>query len=160
MQLPLWMRRLWRQMLIETGNTYVSKSGQLTKRHGYLEMSDERRFITLPLNETANVDYSVAEITAITIQCAWCAKPIFVGDYVTLYGYRGNRDSLAPHIVIYDDSPLRVVGCLRMACAETGADYQGMWQPDPENPGKGHVLRIQSPIEMLAANPDIECIMV
>jgi len=158
--LPQWMRRLWRQMLIETGNTYVSNSGQLTKRHGYLEMGGERRFMTLSLNAAANVDYSLAEITAMTIQCAWCKKPIFIGEPVTLYGHKQSSKALAAHVVVYSDIPLQVVGCLRMACAETGADYQGVWQPDPQHPGKGHVVRIQSPIEMLMANPEVECIIV
>ncbi len=74
-----------------------------------------------------------------TIQCAWCGEPIFIGDPVTLYLPRYEDMEVPGHAVPYGKGAF--VGCLRWECAESGTDRVGFWYPP------GIVYRVLSPIE-------------
>ena len=81
-----------------------------------------------------------------SIQCAWCGKPIFIGHRVTLYLKQlGVR--MPDHAVPYqheESGQLSYVGCMR--CADLGfADAHGAWVPS------GRVERIPSPTEIALA---------
>ncbi len=77
------------------------------------------------------------------IKCAWCGKVITPESPITLYS--PNPEFTIPdYAVKYREKevdPVRLVGCLRWSCANTGADRAGFW----EMPGK--VERCLSPIE-------------
>ncbi|MBP9856187.1 MAG: hypothetical protein KBC48_02715 [Candidatus Pacebacteria bacterium] len=79
------------------------------------------------------------------IKCAWCGEAIVPGDPITLYTPR-------PDFVIPDHAQsvcdlgghrVRLVGCPRPSCADSGADYAGTW----EMPGK--VVTRQTAYEMI-----------
>lgn len=79
------------------------------------------------------------------IRCAWCGKPIFVGDFITLYS-PSEEFEIPDWAVIYHQEPLQLIGCQRTDCADSGSDYCGCWIP----PGK--VQRQKSGIEMAIEN--------
>ena len=79
------------------------------------------------------------------IRCAWCGKPIFIGDPVTLYSSAEKNFQIPEYAVRYSENPIKLVGCMRWDCAETGADRCGFWLP----PGVVH--RVLSPIEQMMA---------
>lgn len=91
------------------------------------------------------VEYCLACILGMAIRCAWCKLPIFIGDPITLYTPREADFKVPEHAVVYSLEPLRLVGCLRWDCAQTGADRAGFWLPD--STGKGHVQRTPSLFE-------------
>lgn len=89
--------------------------------------------------------YCDACLSAVAIRCGWCARPIFIGDPVTLYSRRdGTLPDMVEHAVVYDQERATVVGCLGWGCADTGADRAGFWLPDPANPGYGYVKSLKS----------------
>lgn len=96
-------------------------------------------------------DYCLDCIEEMKIQCAWCNGPISIGEPITLYT-PGTGDFQIPlHAVVFNKSPLQLVGCLRMDCAETGADRAGFWVPGEA--GRGKVHRVPTAIEaILGAN--------
>ena len=79
------------------------------------------------------------------IICPWCGEPIFVGDYITLYTPKDPNFKIPEGAVVYSKEPLQLVGCQRIGCADTGADYCGIW----EYPGV--VRRFPSAIELAEA---------
>jgi hypothetical protein len=103
--------------------------------------------MSMPLTEDGNLNYCLDCITKMSIQCAWCEKPIWIGDPVTLY-IPENNYTIPKYAVRYDKEPQRLVGCLRQDCG-SGVDRKGFWIP----PGK--VLRVPSPIEMLLSDSGI-----
>lgn len=92
------------------------------------------------------IEYCHKCLEKMAIRCAWCEKPIFVGDFITLYNVNSNYQ-IPKFSVIYNKEPLQLVGCQRSNCADTGADYCGRWMPP------GNVERQQSAIEMSFSNP-------
>jgi hypothetical protein len=87
------------------------------------------------------IPYCLDCVEKMTIICPWCRRPIFIGDYITLYKPLDPNFKIPEGAVVYSTNPLQLVGCQRSDCAETGADYCGIW----EVPGK--VKRIPSAIE-------------
>lgn len=76
------------------------------------------------------------------IVCPWCGKPITYGDPITLYTPMKKDFKIPEGAVVFQENPLQLVGCLRIGCADTGADRAGFWQ----YPGK--VYRVLSPLEL------------
>lgn len=93
--------------------------------------------------------YCLDCIEKMTITCPWCGKPIFVGDYVTLYTPTDPNFKIPDGTVVYSKNPLRLVGCQRPGCAFSGADYCGTWE------APGVVKRFPSAIErvMMTGEP-------
>ena len=87
--------------------------------------------------------YCLDCVSKMTITCPWCGRPIFIGDYVTLYTPTDPNYKIPEGAVVYSENPLQLVGCQRSDCAEAAADYRGIW----EAPGK--VKRILSSIERI-----------
>lgn len=78
-----------------------------------------------------------------TIPCAWCGKPIVVGSPITLCSpIKPDYTPPVEGFVTYSEDPLRLVGCLRWDCADSGIYRAGFWVP----PGK--VDRVLSPLEI------------
>lgn len=63
---------------------------------------------------------------AISIRCAWCGNGIFPGNPVMLYTPKQDFQ-LPEYAVVVTENPVRVVGCLSMHCADSGADMAGHW---------------------------------
>ena len=97
-------------------------------------------------NQDGTVDYCHKCLEKMAIRCAWCTKPIFRGDTITLYiPIEDSTYKLLESAVMYDKERMQVVGCGRTTCAESGADYCGTWVPG-EN-CVGQVQRYNSAIE-------------
>ncbi|NTW88760.1 MAG: hypothetical protein HGB26_06475, partial [Desulfobulbaceae bacterium] len=94
--------------------------------------------------ENNHTPYCHACIKKMAIRCAWCGKPIFIGDPVTLYSPSKGFE-IPEYAVRYSEDPLRLVGCLRWDCADSGIDRSGFWMPP------GEVMRVMSPIEQVLA---------
>jgi hypothetical protein len=84
------------------------------------------------VNEENVTEYCHACLSRMAILCAWCGKPIFIGDPVTLYIPKDSGYRLREGSKIYCENPLQLVGCLRWECAESGADRAGFWYPPGE----------------------------
>jgi len=115
------------------------------------------------------VEYCLDCIGKMTICCAWCGGPIFIGDPITLYSptkrpkhllkkgvitksdAERNNNQFKAGGVVYDEKTMSLVGCLRMNCADTGADRAGFWVPSDDKIREGTVHRIMSPIEQCMA---------
>lgn len=80
-----------------------------------------------------------------TIQCAWCGKPIYIDDPVTLYR-QPTSYSVPAHAVRYQDDLNHLVGCLRLECCISYAGRQGFWRVP------GIVDRVPSPIKMCVSS--------
>lgn len=145
---------VWRRLQILCSKTYTaSHTGNRSKRRGFLKAGGETRFCTLPLIN-GTIPYTHRDLSDLTIRCPWCLKPIFIGDYVTLYVWRKSIMVIPDGAHVYSIDPaIQVIGCQRDTCTDTIADCQGQWVPDDERPGHGRVERIMSAFEALAANP-------
>ena len=98
----------------------------------------------LPFETNNHTPYCHACIEKMAIRCAWCGKPIFIGDPVTLYSPNKGFE-IPEYAVRYSEDPLRLVGCLRWDCADSGIDRSGFWIPP------GEVMWVMSPIEQVLA---------
>lgn len=88
-------------------------------------------------------------VQKMAITCPWCGRPIFIGSYITLYTPMNPNFKIPEGTFVYSKNPLRLVGCQRSDCAETGADYCGIWE------APGVVKRFPSAIErvMMTGKP-------
>lgn len=133
----------WFNKKLKNEEKYQAKCGHLTSQKATLNAFGEKCEIKI-LSPKDEIEFCHDCLEKMTIRCAWCGKPIFIGDIVTLY--TPNKDFKIPNYAItYSKDPLQLVGCGRTNCAETGADYCGNWLP----PGK--VKRFPSVIEMAMA---------
>lgn len=167
MKTPRWIRNL----LDRFSRTYTTPSGKRTKRRGVIDAFGEKSHIIMPLNAQGTVDWTLDEIAAMTIQCAWCGRPIFISDPITLYSPVDPDSPIHPLIpkpqkpfevpsyaVIYQQNPLQLIGCPRWDCAETSGDFSGQWVPDPKT-RKGTVMRQANVSELLMMNPDATAVI-
>lgn len=104
-------------------------------------------------------------IGSMTIRCAWCGKPIFLGDMVTLRSAGGRRrdQTIPDHAVILNAKARILVGCPRPECADTGSDYAGFWVPTMEKRSDrwiGGVQPFPSAIEMATESEERELVSI
>lgn len=133
----------------EVENTvHVAMCGHETKIKDTLHLFGEEVECGLLFQENGKVEYYHRCIEAMAILCAWCGKPIIIGDPLTLMTPRNKNFKTPEHAVVYSQNPLQLVGCLRWDCCDTGGLRAGFWIP----PGK--VYRVPSPIEMAMASDD------
>ncbi len=119
-----------------------AQCGHQTRTVVLLHIYEEERFLQLPLDDDGTTPACWDCLEKMTIRCAWCGKPIFIGDPVTLNSPADGALCIPQYAVVYSCRPLRLVGCLRMGCANSGAERAGFWQPP------GEVFRVLSPLEM------------
>lgn len=119
----------------------IACCGHKTEVKGYLQAFGEKQEIKLIRDKKRTFEYCIDCLGKMTICCAWCGRPIFIGSLITLYTPIDNNFKISEYAVIYKENPLQLVGCPRSDCAETGADYCGYWVP----PGK--VERFKSMFE-------------
>ena len=119
-----------------------------TKRKGEVRAFGACTTTAMPLTN-GTVKWCLSCIGSMAIRCAWCEEVIFIGDPVTLYTPTKPDFSVPEHAIVYSENPLQLVGCLRMNCAESGADRAGFWIPGED--GKGSVERVATPFELVMA---------
>ena len=119
---------------------YMAKCGHETKLKGKIKAygQSSKVKITCDIDE---IPYCLDCIEKMAIKCPWCGGPIFIGEYVTLYTPTDPNFKVPDGCVVYSKEPLQLVGCQSSSCAETGADYCGIWVPP------GAVKRIESALE-------------
>lgn len=122
----------------------VSKCDHRTKRTGIISAFGERIITQMPLNDTGSVDWCLKCIEKEAIQCAWCTRPIFIGNPITLYSTES--DKVPKHATVFDRKPIQLVGCLDLNCADTGGDRAGFWIVGDD--GKGKVERVPTAFEV------------
>lgn len=124
----------------------ADKCGHRTRRYGKVRAFGEAIRMRLELNSNNSVDYCFECLAKMAIRCAWCGRPIFIRDPVTLY--IPDDDFEAPsYAVIHRRKPLTLVGCMRFGCVDTGADRAGFWLPGED--GRGRVWRVPTVYELM-----------
>lgn len=136
----------------------ATKCKHRTKRCGSISVLGHTIIMKIPKNESGAVNYCLNCIGKMTIQCAWCGDPIFIGEPITLYTPCDDDFQIPECAVIYNKKPLQLVGCLGWNCAETGADRAGFWIPG-EN-GKGRVLRVPTACEVIMNAKEPSCLII
>lgn len=146
--------------------------GHATKIKGKVSAFGASITTRMPLRNDGTTDYCLKCIAKMAVRCGWCGEPIFIGDPVTLYSPRsvekfnaGWKEDLPFTLVVDEATGLKlpetavvyqptegrkfptIVGCGRTSCADTGADYAGIWLPNTF--GKGYAQRIKTPYEHL-----------
>jgi hypothetical protein len=124
------------------------KCGHLTLlQDEVVQINGERQKMKLSPGDDGKVEYCLECLAGMAVRCAWCRNLVLVGDPITLYSPRDTNFVSTEGAVTYSTEPLRLVGCLRWDCAQTGADRAGFWLPDGD--GKGHVRRVPTAFEQL-----------
>lgn len=156
--------------------------GHSTRVRGEVSAFKASTTTRMPLNNDGTTDYCLDCIGKMAVRCGWCGEPIFIGDPVTLYSPRSierfnekwEEDlpfalvddeatglKLPETAVVYQPTEGRtrptIVGCGRRSCAESGADYAGVWLPGKF--GKGYAQRIKTPYEVLLGDPSVTAVV-
>ncbi|MEI8103969.1 MAG: hypothetical protein WCG84_03675 [Candidatus Moraniibacteriota bacterium] len=113
--------------------------GHKTRQKDTLAAFGKTIIMKIFFDEDGSTSHCHRCLEKMTIRCAWCGLPIFIGDPVTLYSPRDKDMEMPEYAVRYKNNAF--VGCLRWACADSGADRSGFWYP------LGEVYRVLSPLE-------------
>ena len=124
----------------------IANCGHEAKRIDKVSAFGETIETEVPLIN-GKIEYCHECLAKMTIRCVWCGRPIFIGDFITLYS-PSKEFEIPTWVVIYKKEPLQLVGCQRTDCADSGSDYCGTWIPP------GIVHRQQSGIEAALSNPE------
>ncbi|NTW14626.1 MAG: hypothetical protein HGA31_06425 [Candidatus Moranbacteria bacterium] len=132
-------------MSIFAGRLYpiTADCGHKTWLKGRVHAHDEFCVTRIPITD-GHTPYCHACLEKMAIRCAWCGKPIFVGDPITLYSPKKGFE-IPDYAIRYSEDPLTLVGCLRWDCAESGMDRSGFWMPP------GQVVRVMNAYEQIMA---------
>jgi hypothetical protein len=127
----------------------VCGCGHTSKMEKEVHVGKKKETLKILYRPNRTPPYCLDCVEKMAVICPWCKRPIYIGDYITLYTPTDPNFKIPEGAVVYTKDPLRLVGCQRSDCAETGADYCGIW----EAPGK--VKRIPSAIErvMMTGRP-------
>lgn len=132
------------------GRTYECDCGHTTKWKTLMIINGHQGVYRVPSKKP---DYCPQCWAKAGIRCAWCGDIILPGDAVTLYTPKEGFE-IPKYAVVYQHEPyLQLVGCLDWNCA-AAFDRAGFWVM----PGK--VQRVMSPLEILAAYPDADAIII
>ena len=117
-------------------STYVAKCGHETLLNGDVTVFECTENISISVNEDGSVSFCLECLRKMTIQCAKCGWPIFIGNHVRFYEPKvgGHVERLA---VIHNHNPLQLIACFREECAGPDAVLAGRWEPGDN--GKGRV---------------------
>ena len=132
-----------------TSEEILCGCGHHSKLKKKVQVGDKKFSLRIKYKPGKQPPYCLDCIEKMTITCPWCGKPILIGDYVTLYKPSDPNFKVPEGAVVYSEEPFRLVGCQRRSCAQSGADYCGIW----DVPGK--VKRFQSALEqaMMTGEP-------
>lgn len=129
----------------------------------------------VPLDEKGSTSFCHKCLEKMVVPCAWCLEPIFVGDPVTLYCL-AEKELKAKWEMSDEDWELckskgelpwgskihsvangyvSLVGCPSTTCADTGADYCGVWMPPGQVEEHLSMIKkaLQSGAAMVAGDP-------
>ncbi len=138
---------MFKKMFARLSGKYVAVAcHHPTKQEGDVRAFGQCTTTHMPLNKDGTVQWCLECLGKMAVKCAWCEQVIFIGDPITLYTPAKADFKLPADATLYKQEPLQVVGCLRMSCADTGADCAGFWVPGDD--GKGCVHRVVSPLEL------------
>ena len=121
--------------------TIRCECGHVSKVEKEIHVGDKKETIRIAHRLFKKPPYCLKCIEDMTIVCPWCGELIFPGDYVTLYTPTDPKFKIPHGAVVYSQEPLKLVGCQRRNCAQSGADYCGTWE------APGEVRRFQSALE-------------
>lgn len=152
----IFLKRFFNQILLFINHLfskrYLAKCGHKTYKRDNISAFEKSRILEIPIEDDEANDCHRC-LGKMTIKCAWCEKPIFIGSPITLYSPTDKKGFKLPkHAVIYDKEKMAVVGCLRWDCVNSVIDRAGFWYP----PGK--VERVPSPLEIVMATNS--CVIV
>lgn len=120
--------------------------GHTSKLKKEVNVNGEKTTLRINYKPGKKVPYCLDCVEKMHITCPWCGRPIYVGDYITLYTPKNPNFVIPKGSVVYSENPLQLVGCQRRDCADTGADYCGIWE------APGVVKRFPSAIELCIAS--------
>lgn len=129
----------------------LARCGHSTKLFGQITAYETDGGIFAPVDHLGRVTLCLSCVSKMSIRCAWCTRPIVVGDSVSL---------LAPHeefvledyMVVYQDDPLLLVGCMRPECAGILPEdpLSGKWHAGQN--GVGYVGEIEYGVDAFGHN--------
>ncbi len=73
-----------------------------------------------------NVPYCHKCLEKMTIKCAWCGNPIFIGNRITLFSAK-EIFKIPEYAVKNEDFPGGYVGCDRMSCCDMLGELIAFW---------------------------------
>ncbi len=126
----------------------ATKCGHKTKIKDSVTAFGQTTVTQVPVSKDGTTPYCHKCLEKMAIRCAWCGKPIFIGDPITLYSPMDKDRKMPDYAVVHNKEHNSYVGCFRWDCAQTGADRAGLWYP----PGKVH--RVPTAFEMLLSNAE------
>lgn len=132
-----------REFLIRTLRIKVQAKmcGHQSALCGTIFAHNESTGIRMPFNNEGTTDWCLDCIAKMTIQCASCGNPIWIGSPIALI-VLDDSDKIPFHAVLHEGG---FVNCLRGDCADP-CMRSGFWLP--QNDGHGHVFRVPSPLEL------------
>ena len=138
------------------GIKVTAKCGHKTRLKDTVSAFGEKIKTQIKPKKGCGIDYCHKCLEKMAIQCAWCGKPIFIGDPVTLYSPKDSDKSKIPSYAtlfnVFNYESLQLVGCGRSTCADTGADYAGIWIPGENGIGKVYRRPIMFAMSLASMN--------
>lgn len=130
-------------MSLLNGRTYMAKCGHKTKKRDTISVFGNQEEIVMNVKKGGKIEFCHHCFEKMIIKCAWCGEPIFPDNPITLFTPNDKDFIVSEYAVIYNKDPLALVGCLRVNCADTGADKAGFWV------SPGEVKRIPTAFERI-----------
>jgi len=129
----------------------IAKCGHFTKRKDKIFAFDEECEIEILGKDQPEFCHRCLE--KMTIRCAWCGKPIFIGDIITLYSPSKKNKQMPEYALVHDVKTNSFVGCGRTSCADSGCDYCGYWGTKGVIRFPSIAERVMSSGQVLVGNP-------
>lgn len=106
--------------------------GHKTRLIGKINAYRRTTKVKLEPNKDGDIEYCLKCLGDMTIKCASCENPIFIGEPVKLHSPKDDSFEVPEEAHIHKEDPLTVVVCRRMGCANAEPGHDGFWVP----PGK------------------------
>lgn len=108
---------------------YTAMCGHKTKDPARLSFAGWKSgLVSLP-RQQEKIYYCSSCLERMTVLCAWCCRPIFVGEAVTAYQPLENFE---PPLLaqVYEKDSTRLIGCSRPDCLSSPTDIIGRLVPN------------------------------
>lgn len=126
-----------------TKNYTANICSHSTKARGFIHYFGREDIMRNKFEENGRPNYCFDCLAKMTTQCAWCGKPITVGDPISVDTLCDPKHEILDYASKYKGG---YVGCLRTSCSDGIMDRNGFWMPP------GEVMRVPSVIESIIAN--------
>ena len=110
---------------------YATKCGHRTKFSGNLVAFERSKVSVLPIRQDGTTAHCHRCQAEMTIRCAICGKPIFVGDRIMRY-YPDKNKILPKHARRHSEEPGTYIACSRQTCFDPYSYRMERWV----SPGK------------------------